>query len=79
MKNKELKKIAKKYGANVDALKECLIENGYELSDILELDVVEVLLKNVWDLLYTRRIGGDATFVEYADNDKLDRLIDDHL
>ena len=71
MKNKELKKIAKKYGVNVDALKEYLIGEEYELDT-----VIEVMYENAQDLLYCRldEMGG----VEYADKGKFKALLKEY-
>lgn len=76
MTKKQLKKIAKRYGANVKGLKHYLSYENGKLKDIGEFTVIEILYENASDLLYCRNRSLEE--VEYIDKDKAEALAKDY-
>lgn len=78
MKKKELKRLAKKYGANEEALKICLLKEGYDLKSVSYIEVLKTMYGYGSELFYTR-MESDGTY-EFLDigiialEDDIDRL-----
>lgn len=77
MNNKELNKIAKKYGVNVDALKRHIIKDGYLLDTVTKYKVLKTIFLNGSNLLYCRESEIESGMVEYENTELAFSIIDD--
>lgn len=74
MRKKEINVLAEKYGANNKALRDRLKENGYDLKEVNEYQVLKTIYLYSKELLYCRR-SLDKTTVEYANSKQTFKIL----
>ena len=69
-----IKKVAKDYNVNYQALKFFVKDYGFEPKQISRLKILEILYENCIDLFYSRLVK-NSNMVEFLDIDSIDALI----